>query len=312
MQAMTNLIKSLSLTKKILIIQLVCIILIPLTSIGIVKANGVRQAQQLLSVSKQLTKEGNYQQAINKLKEAESKWSLSGTKKEIEEALIENKILNQSTKNYELGKEAFDKSKFEDAIKLLGKVDRRNINYTASKDLINLAEREISKPKSSVAGVSTTPINTSPKKKVSTQSPVASPPPSRNPSPSLSPTPSVAIPILQPAPVIDPAKTAELRNILAEAGRLGAVSGNASVQLQLYLDLQSHCSRPTYADEAHTILLSPSESDSLYNSCLAPYQSNIDTQRKIIEDANSKKEDLKRRANILAAECPKCWEEAQK
>jgi len=127
------------------------------------------------------------------------------------------------------------------------------------------------------------------------------------PSPTIFPTSTP-----QPTISIDYGKVAELQNIVAESGRLGGISGLAQSELSFWQELQSSCRRPIYADEANTIPFSPAESDSIYNSCLSQYQPEIDKRIRTIEDVDVKLNDLKYRANIIVAECPKCLGEVKK
>lgn len=149
------LVNKITLIRKITIVLLILTIL-PFIGFGVAKANEYREVQQLLSESKKLSSVGRYHEAVVKLTEAQEKWSLDGTKKEISTALEENKTLIQSTKDYELGKELFDKEKYKDSLGVLKKVESENINYPSALSLIELAEKKLTDTrKGEVAGVKT-------------------------------------------------------------------------------------------------------------------------------------------------------------
>lgn len=122
---------------------------------GGVKANDYRQTQIIVQEAKQLSSDGKYQDAINKLSETDNKWTTDGGKKEVVNLKEENKTLLQSSSNYALGKELFDKGKYADAEEVLKKVDVRHINYFDSKSLIELAEKKLDTSKGEIAGVNT-------------------------------------------------------------------------------------------------------------------------------------------------------------
>lgn len=281
------------LLNKALLISLTLIAVGSATVYGGIKAGEYRDTQIILQEAQQLSTEGKYQEAIIKLNTTENKWGTKGIKEEVKRDIEENKLLIESSKNYELGKELFDKGKYEDAVEILKKVDIRNANYPRARSLIELAEDKIEKSNGRVAGISTqTEV------KVKTNTPV------ETPIPIASPTP-VASPIPQPTP-IDPGKTAEMRNLIVEAKRLAAIRDDAVTTLNWYQENQPHCPRTT------DISLRPDQNEQIYNSCIAITQPYINQNSKIIAETNSKIRDLGYRLNILAAECPKCWEEAKK
>lgn len=125
------------------------------TIYGGIKADEFRQTQIIVQEAKQLSSNGQYQEAVNKLTETDGKWTTSGTTKEVESLKQENKTLIQSSVDYELGKELFDKGKYKDALSVLKKVESRNINYPGARSLIELAEKNLDTPKGEVAGVKT-------------------------------------------------------------------------------------------------------------------------------------------------------------
>lgn len=147
------------LLSKGVLISLSLIVIGSATVYGGVKVNEHRDTQIILQEAKQLSSSGKYQEAINKLAEADHKWAFGETKKEVEGLKEENKTLTQASVNYELGKELFDKGKYKDALEVLKKVDSRNVNYVAAIELIKKSEEAISnlesKNQAKVAGVST-------------------------------------------------------------------------------------------------------------------------------------------------------------
>ncbi len=286
---------------KIIAGLLIALVTVPPVVYGGIKANEYRQVQTILQESKQLSSSGKYQEAENKLSEADNKWAFGETKREVEGLKEENKTLIQASVDYELGKELFDKDKYKDALEILKKVDSRNKDYPSARSLIELAEKKLEAPKGQVAGISTQS-----EVKVKTNIPIETPAPTS--SPTLIPSP-----IPQPTSVIDPGKTAEMRNLIAEAKRLAAIRANAVVTLNWYQDQENqlHCSRPIYVDGTN-IPLRPDQSEQIYQSCLSITQPYINQNSQIIADTDSKLRDLGNRLNILAAECPQCWEEAKK
>lgn len=143
------------LLSKGVLISLSLIVIGSATAYGGVKANDYRQTQIIVQEAKHLSSSGKYQEAINKLAEADNKWSFGGVKKEVEILKEENKTLVQASVDYELGKELFDKDKYKDALDVLKKVDSRNINYPSARSLIELAEKKLETAKGEVAGVNT-------------------------------------------------------------------------------------------------------------------------------------------------------------
>ncbi|RJQ27954.1 hypothetical protein C4577_00375 [Candidatus Parcubacteria bacterium] len=141
---------------RIVVTLLIVMVATPTIIYGGIKANDYRQTQIILQEAKQLSSEGKYQEAINKLNTTENKWSTSGTIEEVRLAIEDNKQLIGSSKNYELGKEIFDKGNYKDALELFKKVDIRNINYPSALSLIGLAEKKSTDTlKGEVAGVIT-------------------------------------------------------------------------------------------------------------------------------------------------------------
>jgi len=288
---------------------LIALVTVPPVVYGGIKANEYRQASVLLSESRQLTQQGKYQEAIGKLTDAQSKWSLEGTKKEIDGALEDNKTLVQSSKDYELGKEMFDKDKYKDALEILKKVDSRNINYSNARNLIELAEKKIAdNPKGVVAGVKTEIKKTAQGATGVLPSPLPTP----------SPSPLTPIPTPQPTSTIDPGKTAELRNIVADIKRQAIISGQAQALIPFYQDQLSAClnhvsetinNAPIVAGSK--LNFSPSQIQTMRDGCNS-YQADINNQNSIYNAALKKFQEDKDRANILSAECPPCWEIAKK
>lgn len=152
------------LLNKAVLISLSLIVVGSTTVYGGIKAVEYRDTQISLQEAKQLSSEGKYQEAINKLSTTKNKWSTSETKREVKQVIEDNKNLIESTKNYQLGKELFDKREFNDSIQALKKVDSRNTNYIASLETIKLAEENIEKAKESeqkkVLGTNTTKTST--------------------------------------------------------------------------------------------------------------------------------------------------------
>lgn len=267
------------LLNKAVLISLSLIVVGSGTVFGGIKAGEYRDTQIILQEAQQLSYEGKYQEAIGKLTATEKKWGPKGIKEEVQREIEDNKLLAESSKNYELGKELFDKGSYKDTLEVLKKVDIRNTNYASAKSLIELAESKIAKPKGQVAGITS---QAQVKVKASTPIETPAPIPSSTPIPTLTP---------QPTPAIDPGKTAELKNIVAEVNRTAVIRANATVALNFYQE-----------NEAKAQALGQG----------SIFQSDIDAQIKIISEVDSKKRDLINRANILAAECPVCWEEAKK
>lgn len=125
------------------------------TVYGGIKANDYRQTQIIIQEAKQLSSEGKYKEAINKLSESDDKWTTNRVRKEAENLKEESKTLLESSSDYRLGKELFDKEKYADAVEVLRKVNIRHANYFDSKSLIELAEKKLEKPKGEVAGTKT-------------------------------------------------------------------------------------------------------------------------------------------------------------
>src|SRR3989344_3460272 len=115
------------------------------TVYGGIKAGEYRDTQIILQEAKQLSSEGKYQEAISKLSTAENKWSTKGVKEEVKHDIEDNKLLIESSKNYVLGKELFDKGRFDDSIQAFKKVSSRNKDYLAALEAIKLAEESIEK-----------------------------------------------------------------------------------------------------------------------------------------------------------------------
>ena len=65
-------------------------------------------------------------------------------------------------------------------------------------------------------------------------------------------------------------------------------------------------------DILNTLGLPPAQQNEMRNNCTNLYQPEISKQTNIYNAALRQIQLDKDRANILAAECPKCWEEAQK
>lgn len=135
------------LLNKAVLIGLSLVVVGSTTVYGGIKAVEYRDTQISLQEAKQLSSEGKYQEAINKLNTTKNKWSTSETKEEVKQVIEDNKNLIESTKNYQLGKELFDKGKFDDSIQAFKKVDSRNTNYIAALETIKLAEENIEKVK---------------------------------------------------------------------------------------------------------------------------------------------------------------------
>ncbi len=258
---------------KAVLIGLSLVVVGSTTVYGGIKASEYRDTQIILQEAKQLSSEGKYQEAIGKLTATGNKWSPNGTKEEIKREIEDNKLLAESSKNYELGKELFDKESYKDALEVLKKVDIRNTDYSSAKSLIELIEKKLEKPKTEAIIV-----KTEVKKNIQdVVEPVM-----------VTPLPT---PTIQPIPSIDPGKTAELRNIIAETKRLGSVAGYASSIIGFY-------------EEGNKAAAA--------NGLPPLYQSELEQQKRILSDANNKIRELANRASILSAECPLCWEEAKK
>ncbi len=135
------------LLNKAVLIGLSLVVVGSTTVYGGIKAGEYRDTQIILQEAQQLSAEGKYQEAIGKLTTAENKWGLSGIKKEVKQAIEDNKNLIDSTKNYQLGKELFDKGEFDDSIQAFKKVDSRNTNFIAALETIKLAEENIENAK---------------------------------------------------------------------------------------------------------------------------------------------------------------------
>lgn len=292
------------LLNKAVIVGLSLVVIGSATVYGGVKANDYRQTQIVLQEAKQLSSNGKYQEAINKLTEADNKWSSGGVKREIVSLKEENRSLLQSTSEYKLGKELFDKEKYADAVEVLKKIDIKHINYFDSKSLIELAENKMDRFRGEVAGVSA-------KSKKATQG---------TPQVLSTPTPSQVTPLPTPqaTPMIDPGKTAELRNIIADIKRQIAIAVRSEglipiYQQQLTACLNSVSERINNAPivEGSRLNFSPSQIESMKSGCYS-YQTEINTQTSIYNVAMSKLQEHKDRANILSAECQMCWEEAQR
>lgn len=144
------------LLNKGILISLSLIMIGSVTIYGGAKAGEYRDTQIILQEAKQLSSEGKYQEAIGKLNTAEKKWGSKWIKEEVKHNIEDNKLLAESSKNYELGKELFDKGKYADAVEVLKKIDIKHINYFDSKSLIELAEKKLETPKGGeVAGIKT-------------------------------------------------------------------------------------------------------------------------------------------------------------
>lgn len=267
------------LLNKAVLISLSLIVVGSGTVFGGIKAGEYRDTQIILQEAQQLSTEGKYQEAIGKLNTTENKWGPKGIKEEVKHEIEDNILLAESSKNYELGKELFDKGTYKDALEVLKKVDIRNTNYPSAKSLLELAESKIEKPKGQVVS-----ITSQPQVKVKSSASIETPVPTPSSTPIPTPTP-------QSSPLIDPGKTAELRNIIAETKRLGSVAGYASSIIGFY-------------EEGNKAAAA--------NGLPPLYQSELEQQKRIFSDANNKIRELAYRANILAAECPPCWEEAKK
>lgn len=172
------------LLNKAALIGLSLIVVGSATVYGGIKAGEYRDTQIILQEAKQLSSEGKYEEAIGKLTATENKWGPKGIKEEVKEAIEDNKNLIESAKNYQLGKELFDKKEFEDSIKAFKKVDSRNANYIAALETIKLAEENIEKAKgrkqSEVLGTNITKTPTLPPKATGG---INSPTPSPDPTP---------------------------------------------------------------------------------------------------------------------------------
>lgn len=141
--------------KKIIIILLLSTVMGSTIVYGGIRANDYRNNHRALQEAKQLSSEGKYQEAIGKLIVVENKWSPESLKKEIKLVIEENKLLAESSENYELGKEVFENDDYSEVLEILQRVDSRDINYLKARSLIELAEIKISKSKGEVAGAKT-------------------------------------------------------------------------------------------------------------------------------------------------------------
>lgn len=291
------------LLNRVVLIILSSLVIGSVTAYGGIKANDYLHTQMLLQEAKQLSSQGKYQDAISKLITTEDKWSPSGTKEEIKRLTEYNKRLEESSRNYDLGKDLFDKEKYKDALEILKKVDNRNINYSSARSLVELAEKKTTDTSiGEVAGVSSK-VETKIKSNVSVETPIPSPP---------TPTPS-------PQPSVDWGKVAELKNILESFKRQANIMVQAEFQIKFNQDGLSACLRgveQTIKDapivEGSKLTFSPAQQDEMRNNCTNLYKPEISRQTSIYNAALSQIQSGKDRANILTAECPKCWEEAQK
>lgn len=293
---------------KAVLISLALIVVGSTTVYGGIKTVEYRDTQISLQEAKQLSLEGKYQEAINKLNTTENKWSTEGVKKEIKIAIEDNKYLIGSSNNYDLGKEMFDKGNYTDALELLKKIDSRNINYSSALSLIELAEKKsTSTPKGEVAGISS-------QSEVKVKTPPSIKIPTLAPSPTLIPTPT-----LQPTPDIDPSKKAELENLWAEIKRLTNTKSQAEYQLKIYQDGFTACLRSvdrTINDapivEGSKLTYSFAQQNEMRNNCTNTFQPNIDQQTNIYNTASRQLQLDLDRGHILETECPKCWAAVQK
>lgn len=200
------------LLNKAVLISLSLIVVGSGTVFGGIKAGEYRDTQIILQEAKQLSSEGKYQEAIGKLSEADSKWTTDGSKKEVQSLKEENRTLLQSTSEYKLGKELFDKEKYADAIEVLEKVDIKHVNYFDSKSLIELAEKKLVIPKGEVAGVKTEVKIT-------------------KATPEVLPTPTPIVPTPTPEPQVDITALCSAKK-QQEAGSLAEAFYKASAQAE--------------------------------------------------------------------------------